>query len=133
MNTRSDRELDLKVSSDRESDDSLNLDDDYDGNNLTFGQPGIANPQIKKSKLLCKTFAGPSEFQSIFISSEINRSRPDFCEFDPGEDEISWWKVQALDGNNNKKYEGELLITRYKLVFKPYEKCDQNDISNDYS
>ena len=102
-------------------------------NKFTFGNIKIENNKLKNSSKFTKTFIGSHVLQSYYFSNECTRTRPEFCEFDYGEDEISWWKVQALDGNNNNKYEGELLITSYKLVFKPYEQCNKNDISDDYS
>ena len=126
-----DDNLALKTSNDERSDLSDEFDDQR--NKFTFGNLDGDQINLINSKSLWRNSFESGEKNNIFCGWDTNNSKSDFCKFEIGEDEISFIKVQALDGNDNKKYEGNLMITRYKIVFRPFEENSKNEICDDYS
>lgn len=44
-----------------------------------------------------------------------------FCKVEEGEKEIEFMRLKVIDVHENRLYSGDLMITRYKLVFKPID------------
>jgi len=61
------------------------------------------------------------EGTDLLESHVFDPHRMNFCRIDPGEKEIDFVEVTAIDINENKLYSGNLMITRYKIVFKPFD------------
>ena len=56
-----------------------------------------------------------------------------FWKLDEGEKQIDFCNVDAVNLNNNEKFCGELMVTRYKLVFRPYGDDDDDDNNNPFN
>lgn len=69
--------------------------------------------------------------ESFFVSQNLNK----FCNLEDGEKQVDFWPVLIKDnGEENCKYQGDLIVTRYKIVFRPYsDEDDSTNPFNDYS
>lgn len=55
-------------------------------------------------------------------SHVFNTKALGFCKIEEGEKEIEFFEdIKVVDMSDNKLYTGQLMITRYKLVFKPFD------------